>query len=421
MKSNAFNGNSTGSRNGSAHETRPRPRTLRGLLIAPNRRLARDFRKAITSEGLLEIVSEVSEFPPPEKLGIGLAHFQPDVVLLDISKNPVRAEEQLRDIRECMPDCEVVVLNSSNATETVVGMLRAGAADYLYSPFEDGSVGESLSRLVKRLRTEEEAAQRPRGRVLAYSSAKPGSGASTLAAQTAFALKRITGERVLLVDLDMAGGTTNAWLDLRERRSSLPKLLSQSDRWTDASAWAESTVVLHGVELLASPDEPSFERPSTESIHEFLNAAREFYDWVVLDLPATAHADSSVVLALADHSFIVTTTELASLHMAHRQLQYLDQVGVPPHKLRLLLNRVRGEEPLPPEELEKSFKARVEACFPNDYFSIHAAGSAGHPLLGEGKLARAVRSLAVKLVEGTDEFHAEPGVVSGVLAVQSAC
>jgi pilus assembly protein CpaE len=420
MKSNAFNGNSTGSRNGSAHERRPSPRTLRGLLIAPNRRLARDFQKAVAAGGLLEIVSEVTEFPGPEELDIGLAHFQPDVVLLDISKSPVRAEEQLRDIRERLPQCEVVVLNSSNATEMVVGMLRAGAADYLYTPFEDGSVGESLSRLVKRLRTEE-AAQRPRGRVLAYSSAKPGSGASTLASQTAFALKRITGERVLLVDFDMAGGTTNAWLDLRERKSSLPKLLSQSDRWADPSAWAESTVVLHGVELLASPDEPSFERPSTERIHEFLNAAREFYDWVVLDLPATAHADSSVILALADHSFIVTTTELASLHMAHRQLQYLDQVGVPPHKLRLLLNRVRGEEPLPPEELEKSFKARVEACFPNDYFSIHAAGSAGHPLLGEGKLARAVRSLAVRLAEGTDEFHADPGVVAGVLAVQSAC
>jgi pilus assembly protein CpaE len=206
-------------------------------------------------------------------------------------------------------------------------------------------------------------------------------------------------ERVLLVDFDLAGGTTNAWLDLRDRKSGLRQLLSKPGRWSDPRAWTESTVVLHGVDLLASPDEPSFDRPATEEIHAFLNCARELYDWVVLDLPTTAHADSSVALALADHAFIVTTTELVSLHMAHKQLQYLDMVGVPPQKLRLLLNRVRGAEPLPPEELEKSFKARVEACFPNDYFSIHAAGSAGHPLLGEGKLARAVRSLAMKLVD----------------------
>jgi pilus assembly protein CpaE len=406
-------------RNGRASSYHSGLRTLRGLLIAPNRRLARDFRQAVSAEGLLEIVSEVAEFPTPEKLAIGLAHFQPDVVLLDISKNPARADEQLRNIRERRPQCEVVVLNSANEPESVVGMLRAGASDYLFSPFEDGSVGESLQRLVKRLKVDEEE-ERAKGRVLAFSSAKPGSGASTLAAQTAFALKRITGERILLADFDLAGGTTNAWLDLRDRKCSLAQLLTTPERWGNPAAWTAATVVLHGVELLASPDEPSFERPSTEHIHEFLNAAREMYDWVVLDLPVTAHADSSVVLALADHAFIVTTTELASLHMAHRQLQYLDQVGVPPHKLRLLLNRVRGEEPLPPEELEKSFKARVGACFPNDYFSIHAAGSAGHPLLGEGKLARSVRSLAVKLAEGTEDPFSVSSAPSSVLLTQSA-
>jgi len=380
------------------------PRLLRALMVTPNQRLTQEFRNALPGGELLNVVSELPELPSPESLRIGVDHFHPDLIFLDISKSPIEARELVSDAIRQAPGVPVIVLNSANDADLVVSLLRAGVMDYFYPPFQPESILTSLTRLQRRLQQQEAElaeAGRPRGRVLAFSSAKPGSGASTLAAQTAFTLRRITGEKVLLADLDLVGGTSNAWIDLRERRLSFSHLLKQPNQLNSVEGWKNATVCLHGVDLLASPDQPVFERPSPEQIHEVLHLAREFYDWIVIDLPTTATADASVTLALADEAFLVTTAELPSLHMARRQLQYLDSLGLSPQRLRFVLNRVQGETPLPQDELEKNFRARIAASFPNDYFAIHAAGSAGHPLLGEGKLSRSIRDFVGQLV-GTE-------------------
>ena len=385
-------------------------------MVTSNQRLAQEFRSILPQGEILEIVSELPEFPSPESLRIGVEHFHPDLIFLDISKTPFQAHTLLEQTVQQVPGLPVVILNSASDAELVVSLLRAGAMDYFYPPFQPEPVVTSLSRLRRKLEEEEAAlaeAERPRGRVLAFSSAKPGSGASTLAAQTAFLLRRFTGERVLLADFDLVSGTSNAWIDLRERRLSLAHLLGEPERLRDAGAWKASTVTLHGVDLLASPDQPVFERPAPERVHELLQRAREVYDWIVIDLPSTATAEASMTLALADEALLVTTPELPSLHMARRQLIYLDSLGLSPQRLRLVLNRVNGETPLPQEELEKTFRARIAASFPNDYFAIHAAGAAGHPLLGEAKLARAIKQFVCQLSGTEPTVSGSSGSASG--------
>ena len=60
--------------------------------------------------------------------------------------------------------------------------------------------------------------------MVAFSSSKPGSGASTIATQTAFALQRLTGKRVLLADCDLTGGTIGFYLKLSHNYSLVDAL-----------------------------------------------------------------------------------------------------------------------------------------------------------------------------------------------------
>ena len=55
---------------------------------------------------------------------------------------------------------------------------------------------------------------------------KPGSGASTLAMQTAYALRRASGKRVLLADFDLMAGSLGFYLKL-DHAYSLVDLIQQ--------------------------------------------------------------------------------------------------------------------------------------------------------------------------------------------------
>ena len=69
------------------------------------------------------------------------------------------------------------------------------------SPIQEAAI----SRIQKLLQPA--GGERESGKVVVFSSAKPGSGASTLAMQTAYALRRASGKRVLLADFDLMAGS----------------------------------------------------------------------------------------------------------------------------------------------------------------------------------------------------------------------
>ena len=85
----------------------------------------------------------------------------------------------------------------------------------------------ALRRLVQP--DKEHAARTGQGHVV-FTSTKPGSGASTLATQTAFALGRLTGPAMLLVDLDLTGGTIGFYLKLEPHLLACSTRCSTSDR-----------------------------------------------------------------------------------------------------------------------------------------------------------------------------------------------
>ena len=118
---------------------------------------------------------------------------------------------------------------------------------------------------------------------MTFSSAKPGSGASTLAAQTAFALRRATSQRVLLADFDLMGGMIGFYLKLSNTKSLLDALQS-ADQLTDA-VWPSFVATSDGVDILPAPDTPYVGAVDAARLHAVLEHARANYDWVVIDLP----------------------------------------------------------------------------------------------------------------------------------------
>jgi pilus assembly protein CpaE len=227
-----------------------------------------------------------------------------------------------------------------------------------------------------------------------FSSAKPGSGASTLALQTAFALRRSTGKRVLLADLDLTGGTAGFSLKLDAPLSVLDALRAER---LDAQVWSSMIVNSGGVDVLTAPESPCTDHVEPDRLHGVLQWARLIYDWVIVDLPSIFHRISLLSVSESDRAFVVATAELASLHLARKGVKLLAHVGFEPSRYQVLVNRVNRSEGLNGSDLGKIFQCSVDTSLPNDFFALHRGVTLGEPLEADCELGRAIDGLAGKL------------------------
>lgn len=381
---------------------------LNALLIAPHRELANQLRATVAGARTFQIVGDLKNYPSEQTLDIRLRQMQPDVVLLDLASDLEIACGVIRFISSFRPPVHVIGLHTHNDSEAILRALRSGAVEFLYAPFDPGIQREAIAR-IERLSQPESSASPELGRVIAFASAKPGSGASTMAAQTAFALKKLGNRRVLLADFDLFGGTIGFYLKLNHDYS-LADALKYAERM-DPALWSSLTVSHHGVDILPAPNVPSAIAVDAGRLHGVLEYARLLYDWVIIDLPAVFQRISLMAISESDRAFLISTSELPSLHLARRAVNLLGQLGFVSDRFHVVVNRVNKRDGLGGSDIEKIFNCKVHASIPNDYFSLHRVVTLGQPLAPDCELGKAIESFAGRIAGVTSGEKRRSGTV----------
>lgn len=367
---------------------------IAALLVAPDRALAQQFLATLPQTRAFQILAELKSYPQPQALEIRIKQLKPDVVLLDLASDLSAAVEAIKAIAVMTPPVHVVGLHPANDSNAILQSLRAGASEFLHAPFDLATQREAIARL-KRLVQPEAASETEAGHVVAMSSAKPGSGASTLATQAAFSLQRMTGQRVLLADFDLTGGTIGFYLKLSHNHS-LVDALQHADHM-DPSLWSSLTVNYGGVDILPAPAVPYAEPLDGNRLRLLIEQARNLYSWVILDLPAIFNRTSLMAISECDRAYLVSTSELPSLHLTRKALTMLDQLGFPKDRFQVLVNRVDKRDDIGTADMEKLFGCPIHAKLPNDYFSLHRVVTLGQPLGSDGELGKAIEQVAGRL------------------------
>jgi pilus assembly protein CpaE len=367
---------------------------ITALLIAPDRQLAQKFLETLPQTRGFQILADLKSYPQAETLEIRARQLKPQVVLLDLGSDPAAAVELVRYIASLNPPVHVVGLHTHNDSQTILQSLRAGAVEFLYAPFEMSTQREAITRL-RRLVVPESLQRTEAGHAVAFSSSKPGSGASTIAAQTAFSLHRLTGKRVLLADCDLTGGTIGFYLKLSHNYSLLDAL--QHVEHLDAALWNSLAVNYGGVDILPAPALPHADPVDAARLRMLVEQARQMYDWVILDLPTIFNPTSLMAAAECERAFMVSTADLPSLHLTRKALTMLSQFGFPKERFHVLVNRLERREEISIADMEKLFGCSVHASLPNDYFALHRVVTLGQPLGAENDLGRAIENVAQRL------------------------
>ena len=367
--------------------------SLTALLIADSE-LAQQFAQAVDHSRAFQIISELKAYPSAQSLEIRLKQLRPDVVVLDVASNLEAACELIRSVTSTASPIQVIGIHRQNDSDAILRALRAGASEFLFAPFDVAVQNEAVTRLRRLLQPDEPSMSEP-GTITAFASAKPGSGASTIAAQTAFALKRQTGKRVLLADFDVMGGMIGFYLKLSHTKSVMDALQT-ADQLTD-SVWSSLVASCDGVDILPAPETPFAGMIDSGQLHTVLEYARLNYEWVIVDLPVVFQRLSLMTISESDRAFLIATSELPSLHLGRKAVNLLIQLGFPKERFQILMNRVNKRDEIAVADIEKLFNCMVHSRFPNDYFSLHRAVTLGQPIDGHSELGKAIENLAGRL------------------------
>ncbi len=327
-----------------------------------------------------------------------LDRMKPDVILMDLG-------EQVEERFSCMqllrgvprPPALVVVHDTSDAS-LILNAMRAGATEFLTLPLEQGALSAALERISRFLPGAAAGSEgASTGRLFAFLAVKGGTGATTLACNVSAVLGKFAGKDVLLADLDLETGNVGFAMRAATRYSILDAC--QSISRLDPHYWRGLiTNGFPGLHILGAPtDFRALEYPKGVEVRQVLRFARTLYGFVLVDLPSTLDPLVMAVLEDADRTFLVTTTDLPSLHLAKCALEKLKYAGYSPERLALVVNRISRRDEVAPEDIERNLGIRVFWGFPDDAKSTTEFYVKGGVIPPQSDLGKSVRQFTSEI------------------------
>ena len=313
-----------------------------------------------------------------------------EVVLVEVNvENPQRAIHAIELIRATTSDIAIFAVGEMRNPVTIVGAMRAGAGEFVDRLAGTDGLLEAFTRYSSaRSRTRSTG----KARVFTVINAKGGSGATTLAVNTAVALQQNHGQTIL-VDFSPIG---HAALHLNARPSfSVIDALQNLHRMDASLLEGLMTSTKDGLHLLAAPQQPYAAAPAAAELARLFDLLVSHYRYVIVDCSGRMDQTTRLLSDLSNAVLMVAQTDVVSLWSAGRIRIFLEE-GPARHRLRLVMNRYKKIPGFSEDEIEKVTNCKILWKIPNNYQLIAPAIDKGAPVAAHDnqEVSRAFRSLA---------------------------
>jgi pilus assembly protein CpaE len=327
---------------------------------------------------------------------------KPGLLMVDLSASERPAEDIDRLVRQGPRGLAIVGVGNELTMAQFREICVAGAADYLDKAMGPAGVAEAVSRM-RRMRARHGLDSGPvrQARVILFIGTRGGLGTSSVAASAAWVLANKADRNTLLLDLDVAFGTTAFSLDI-DPGHALRDVLRQPSR-IDVP-FIERSVVRQSDRLAILSGEEGFESdpaidPAAAGI--LLEEVRQTFDCVVVDMPRGNSNAQQAILASATDIVLVGALTLSSLRDSLCWLRWLPRTA-PGAAIRFIVGP-GGQGRLPRAEFERNLERAIDVVVPADARAHDVAANAAKPLpevAGESQTTKAIEALVESLGYG---------------------
>jgi pilus assembly protein CpaE len=313
-----------------------------------------------------------------------------DIVLVDLDTTPKLALNLVESIS--IRGLAIAMVYSAQAdSDLLLRAMRVGAREFLTLPFNPGAMAEALVR-ASALHSVTRPQEKADGSLLVFLGAKGGSGVTTLACNYAVSLAQESGQKTLLIDLNLPLGDAAINLGIKPRYSTVNAL--QNSSRLDAS-FLSTMLIKHssGLSVLAAPSELATVQFPDDAVDKLLKVAREEFDYVVVDAGSRLDLQHTILFAEADTIYLVTQIGIPDLRNSNRLISMLSTAGSP--KLSIVINRYdpRSME-IDEEHITKAFTRPADWKIPNNYIAVRRMQNTATSLMeDDSEISRAIRQM----------------------------
>jgi len=388
----------------------------RPLAISPNAPLLNQLELLLKPHLAGVAVHRLQAYPSPRDLPNLLASGTAHLVFLDTAGDRDQALQLLEEVGRLGGQIQVIAILEGNEPDFILRCLRAGASDFLILPLSAEQVDAAFGKLARAQPSQEVSGKEP-AKTIAVMPAKGACGATTVACNLAFQWKRMSGKRVLLVDLDPLTGNLSFLLKIKSVYSFLDALQRSSE--LDADLWGAMVRQVHGVDVLLAPELMMDQNQDLRDPSPILEYARHAYDVVILDTSSVYTEWNLNVARAANELLLVTTNELPALQAAQRALSYLDTNRIGRWKIRLVVNRYLRDVGLSREVIGTALHTEVFETLPSDYEAVQKALLDGKPIPSSSPFGKGMVEIVDRLGGKSQPGNKKGSSLSGLLGLFS--
>jgi pilus assembly protein CpaE len=358
------------------------------LVIGPNEHRRTDVVIALQGPLCFD-PQQTSQYPAFTQIP-KLIDMNYDVVIVDLDSNPESALDVVENVCAAS-QATVMVYSSSASSDLMIRCMRAGAREFLHLPLGSSTVAEALVRASARSTTGR-SPKKTDGRLCVFWGAKGGSGVTTIATNFAIAAAQESGERVLLLDLDLPLGDAVLNLGLTPQYSAVDALQSYLRLDTN---FLNKLITKHesGISVLAAPGKLVPVPFSIEAIDKLIQVCRQEFDCVVVDSGSRFDLASTALFDPSAYMYLVTQVSIPELRNSNR---LATEFFAKAPRFEIILNRHDSSAlGLDDEHIGRVITRKPNWRVPNDYSVVRAMQNNAVPLaLNESGISRVIRKMA---------------------------
>ncbi len=320
---------------------------------------------------------------------------KPDAAVISLDGGPDRALVLMEKLRTSSPECAILAVSKSTDGQLILKTIRAGAKEFLPLPIDVEELHVALERvMLSKFGSGTDG--RARGcRMIAVAGATGGVGCTSIAVNIGCNLAMRPENSVALVDLDLALGDADVFLDSIPDYS-LVDVTENVGRLDFHLLRKSLTKHSSGLYLLPRPVQlQDLELITPESLRKVCGLLRASFSHIVMDVSKSYSQVDLTAMELSNEIVLIVQLDLPCLRNMVRLLMSLQQMDNIRDKVKVVVNRVGLESgQISLKKARETIGREVFFQIPNDYRTMVEMRNNGQPLIEQAP--KAAITLAVQ-------------------------